>query len=322
MTCPNCGDSEFTLTATYKHAWITCNECGVVQRERRQRYPFDRAWARFLIENTRLRSLFARTLLRQQEIIEDEQRFYNYYHDTASRGVQGTKWESVNASVFANLKKLGIAITGKSVLDVSGGPGFLTQQLQKFAKRAVVTEFSQHAIDGMTKALSIEGVRFDYNSDYLDRCVDGPFDVIFVIYSIGFCNNLREFVRALGKLTQTGSVVYVCHSPPTLGLMLRWQFDEYTYTRCWPADIAAKYFAEIGMEEIARLDEGRFRYDEDWYDNATRLPARILLRFHRLVGRYYWWRATGRNVNVNRELIQKKCAASLSTLSVLAADPV
>jgi hypothetical protein len=135
--------------------------------------------------------------------------------------------------------------------------------------------------------------------------VKGPFDVILIIYSIGFCNDLRAFVQSLKAVMHDRTIVYVCHSPATLGMMLRWQFDEYTYTRGWEMDTVAGYFAEIGFPEHAREDEGSYRYDFQWYDQAGTRIGSILKRLHRLIGRYYRMRALWSGGSMNRELVHK-----------------
>ena len=303
--CPNCHSSDSTKINSYKHCWISCDYCGVVRRERKDRYAFNGRILQAIIRGTRLRSVFERTLLSVDDVIQDETRWYDYYHDAAQRGIAGTKWEAVNASVFANLARYDISVSGKAILDISGGPGFLTKELQRITSRAVVTEFSQFAIDGMTKALGIEGAKFDYNCDEIHKCVSGKFDVVFIISSIGFCDDLRAFVGSLQNVLTKNAIVYLAHSTPTLGMMIRWQFDEYTLRRSWPADIVAKYFAEIGMHEAARVYDGIYRYDENWFFEPRGLLRRALVGVHRVLGNWYLRRALNRKNNINRELVVK-----------------
>jgi SAM-dependent methyltransferase len=302
--CPYCKSMNGTKINTYKHYWITCNECGTVIRERKNHYTYDRPIFRFIIQKTPLRRLYGKTLLPIKEVIEDEKHFYDYYNDTAKKGVAGTKWEKVNQNVFVNLERYRIDVKGKSILDISGGPGFLTKDLTPLAKRVVVTEFSQYAVDGMKKALEIEAVKFDYNTDQINECIDGKFDIIFIIYSIGFCNDLRNFVQSLKKIMHEGSLVYISYSPPTLGLMTRWQFDEYTYTRCWPIETMEKSFAEIGMVEMARIDEGSYRFDRNWFKHANPIVS-LFYGVHRVIGKYYLRRILRKDIKINKELVQK-----------------
>ena len=304
IVCPICKGAKFSSVRTYKHDWHQCDVCETVMRERRPHYTLDIAPIRWLIKHTILDRIYGRTLLRVHEVVAQENVFYDLYGDVAAAGTNGTKWEPLAAMRLADFARHGIDINNKSVLEISGGPGFLAQVMQKVAKRVVVTEFSRSAAEGMAKHLGVEAVKFDYNSDRIDDRVTGPFDVVLIIYSIAFCNDVRGFLRSLKNVMHESTVVYVCHSPGTLGLMLRWQFDEYTHTRCWTEDALAGCFAEIGYPERARESEGRFRYDFQWYDDAGTRVGAVLKRLHRLIAGYYRARALRSDGRFNRSLIQ------------------
>lgn len=284
---------------------MQCRDCLTVWRERRTSYFLDIAPIRTLINGTRLRDLFGITLLRARGVVESEMKFYDCYDKIAASGPSGTKWAPLIDFRLADFSKHGIDISGKSVLEISGGPGFLAQAMQAAAARVVVTEFSALAADGMARSLQVNAVKFDYNSDDIDRLLEGPFDVVLIINSIGFCNDLRSFVASLKTIMHDQTVVYVCHSPGTLGLMLRWEFDEYTYTRCWEPEALATYFAEIGFAEQVREDEGSYPYDHNWYNRAGTRVGTFLKRLHRLIGWLYRVRALRSSSTINRELVQK-----------------
>jgi ubiquinone/menaquinone biosynthesis C-methylase UbiE len=304
LVCPICSGTAFSCVRTYKHDWHQCDTCETVIRERRPHYPLDLTPIRWLIKHSILNRIYGATLLRVHEVVAEENVFYDLYGEVAAAGTKGTKWEPLAEMRMADFARQSIDIKGKSVLEISGGPGFLAQAMQKVARRVVVTEFSNSAAQGMAKYLGVEAVKFDYNSDRIDHCVTGPFDVVLIIYSIAFCNDVRGFLRSLKNVMHENTVIYVCHSPGTLGVMLRWQFDEYTHTRCWTEDALAACFAEIGYPERARESEGSFRYDFQWYDDAgTRIGA-FLKRLHRVIGRYYRARAFGSDGRFNRTLIQ------------------
>ena len=156
----------------------------------------------------------------------------------------------------------------------------------------------------MKKKLEIEAIKFDYKSDQINECIDSKFDIIFIIYSIGFCDDLRNFVQSLRKLMHEESIVYVCYSPPTLGLMIRWQFDDYTYRRSWPIETVTKILSEIGMIEIAKEDEGSIRYNENKYNQTKNPLAKLFTSAHKLIEKYYINRAL-KNKFINKELVQK-----------------
>ncbi|HEX6222781.1 MAG TPA: hypothetical protein VFZ52_00125, partial [Chryseolinea sp.] len=165
--CPSCKNNKFYVVDTYKHLWLTCKDCGTVVRERKEKYAYDTPLHRFFINNFILGRPFRANLLPQPAVRQDERHFYDYYNDVARKGEKGTKWETANNRIVTNLEKFGIDVKDKKILDISGGPGFLTKRLKPLASRVVVTEFSTDAVNGMNKALDIEGVKYDYNSDRL-----------------------------------------------------------------------------------------------------------------------------------------------------------
>lgn len=302
--CPNCKHNAYYIVDTYKHLWVTCKNCDTVVRERKEKYEYNTPIFRFLIRNFIFGRPFRPNLLPLPDVRQDERHFYDYYNEVAKKGEKGTKWESANDEVIANLEKFGIDVKDKNILDISGGPGFLTKRLQPLGKRVVVTEFSADAVNGMTKALGIEGVKYDYNSDRLSSCLSDKFDVIIIVYSIGFCNDLQKFVRELKEIMHEKSVVYITYSPPSLGLMIRWQFDEYTYNRCWPIEVMTKCFNDIGMTEANRVDEGDYKYDHNWFTSGRNWVSASLYKVHRAIGRKYLAKALADPEVRNKELVQ------------------
>lgn len=305
VNCTSCASVNCSMVRTYKHDWHQCGDCGTVRRERRPFYPFDIFPIRPLINHTILKRLFGATLLRVHDVVAEEKKFYDLYAEVSAKGAAGTKWEAMTPLRLEDFEKCGVDLAGKSVLEISGGPGFLAQAIQPIARRIVVTEFSQSAADGMALALGIETVKFDYNNDRIDECVQGTFDVVVIIYSLGFCNDVRAFAQSLKSITHDKTLIYVCHSHGSLGLMLRWQFDEYAYTRCREPDEMAKCFSEAGFHECVREDEVSYRYDLNWYNEAGTVVGSILRRIHRVIARYYLARALLSPGHFNRDLVQR-----------------
>jgi hypothetical protein len=305
VNCTNCASVNCSVVRTYKHDWHQCGDCGTVRRERRPSYPLDNFPIRTLINRSILKRLFGATLLRVHEVVAEEKKFYDLYGEVSAKGPEGTKWAAMTPMRLEDFERCGIYLAGKSVLEISGGPGFLAKAIHPIAKRVVVTEFSQSAADGMAESLGIETVKFDYNNDSIDQCVKGEFDVIVIIYSLGFCDDVRAFAQSLRAISHDETVIYVCHSPGSLGLMLRWEFDEYAYTRCREPDEMARCFSEAGFYERIREDEVSYRYDQNWYDEAGTVVGSMLRRIHRVIARYYLARALRSAGRFNRDLIQR-----------------
>jgi len=294
--CPVCGGCSKTGIDSYKHTWVSCNDCGNVFRKRKERYLFSRLIphniARMFLSD-RLRS----NLYAMEDIREDESLFYDYYASVSATNVEETKWAPLFDKLRNNLGKYGVDMTDKKVLDISGGPGFLTREIAKIAKKAVVTEYSQVSVDGMIKNLGINAVKFDYNTDDLSNVVSDKFDIIIIEYSINFCTNLKKFVASLREILNERGVVYVSFCPPTLGCCIRWQFDEYTYNILYQPETMAKIFQEEGFSLISGLSAS-------WPDNHYSYSAKRPL-MARLSYLPYVFLARAGNKSINRELIQK-----------------
>jgi len=237
-----------------------------------------------------------RTLYPVEEVIQSEDRFYDYYADTAHAGAAGTKWQDQIDTVTRRLNEVGIDLAGARVLDVSGGPGFLTQHISKLARRAVVTEFSDVAVEGMRKALGVEAVKFDYNADDLAEQVEGPFDVVLVDASVNFARDLLKFARSLRSICERPALAYVTFSTPTLGCCLRWQYDEYTYNILYQPQTVTTAFASAGFRLADAHWELPYHYRSGvgWKLRMLRVPMEAAFRL----------RAAGRDIGVDHSLYQ------------------
>lgn len=184
------------------------------------------------------------------------ERFYDYYDEASRAGIAGTKWVIQRDRVMGRLHEWGVSAHGRATLDISGGPGFLTMELlRRGARRAVVTEFSEPSVEGMRRNLGVEAVKFDYASDRLVDVAPGPWDVVLVDASVNFCTDLRAFTRDLTAVLAPDGAAYVSWTQPTLGTMLRWQFDDYTYLALYPRPVMEEAFARAGLAPVASLDE-------------------------------------------------------------------
>ena len=258
--CATCGGSRGVTVTTYKHEWWTCRRCGTTRRVRRIRYPVPRGVPR------RFAGLFApaglmRLLYPEQDVIVEERRFYDYYAHASSLDVSTTKWAGQIDAVTRRLASAGIDVVGREILDVSGGPGFLTAHLQaNGAKRAVMTEFSPEAVEGIQRNLAIDAVKFDYQADDLRDVVTGQFDVAIVDASINFSMDVSGFLGSLRSVLRPGSYAYISFAQPSLGLFLRWQFDEYTYNQLFTTATFDDLAQRAGFSVVEPIEEDPFDY--------------------------------------------------------------
>ncbi len=157
LECTVCGGSSMSLINSYKHKWLSCNDCGNIFRKRKERYFVPRILHRG-IANRILPSGAMNMLYPMQEVIEEEAHAYDYYDEASKLAVEGTKWFDQINNIKKTLEHYGIDLKGKRILDISGGPGFVAVELAKTAEKVVVTEFSKTAVDGMKRHLDVNAV--------------------------------------------------------------------------------------------------------------------------------------------------------------------
>jgi len=164
------------------------------------------------------------------------------------------------------------------------------------ARRCVVTEFSDLAVDGIRDALGVEAAKFDYNTDNLAEQVEGPFDVVLVDASVNFACDLVGFVRSLRRVCEHQALVYVTFTTPTVGCCLRWQFDEYTYNVLYQPQTMVTAFGSAGfrLEGASWEQSYDYRSGVGWKLRVLRAPIEAL----------YWCRSMGRNLGLDRSLRQ------------------
>jgi SAM-dependent methyltransferase len=217
-----------------------------------------------------------------ENVIADERRFYSYYQTMSATNPEGTKWASQIETVTARLRESGLTFDGKDVLDISGGPGFLSKHIAaQGARRTIVTEFSPAAVEGMRKNLGLDAAVFDYQSHDIRDAVDGPFDLVIIDYSINFCLDVNGFAQSLAKVLRPGAFVYVSWVHPTMGCVLRWQFDEYTYNALYGPDILDGAFVNSGLRVRASFADVPydFRTGLTWKHRLVRDPISLWYRY-------------------------------------------
>ena len=302
--CTYCKSSRIDTVDTYKHNWHVCGDCFNAYREKKEKLFWDNPITQGLFRKSKLRHVYGHTLLYRKDVIGDKTKAYDYYVQSLEKGFQGTKWETAPERIVKNAEKHGLEVQGKRVLDISGGPGHLSSYLKNKASQVVCTELSEPSVEAMKKTLGIEAVVFDYNAHSIHEVVDGPFDTIFINYSIGYCNDLRAFASSLKKVMHKDSQLYLAYSPPSLGLFLRWQMADYPYTRCWQYETISKVFAEIGMKEVVREDESQQYYNENqWVYHE--FSGNTLMGLIRQTASHYKRKASHSKARFNRDLYQK-----------------
>lgn len=275
QACPVCSHDGLASTLTYKHVWHTCQRCLNTTRERRDRYPAER-----LPRLPRLPSTLERMLYPGPAVIDEPERFYDYYAQAAERRVEQTKWQAQIDRVTGRLVARGAKLDG-AILDVSGGPGFLTRHLAQTARRAVVTEYSPRAVVGMREALGVEAVTFDYQADRIGERVSGPFNTVVIDASLNFCRDVPRFARDLASVCAPDALVYASFTVPTLGCCLRWGYDDYTYEVLYQPQTVVQSFNIAGFRLASSEWDAPFDYRTGVGGKMRALRAPLELNYRR-----------------------------------------
>ena len=256
-------DPHYVQIDTYKSIWYEDKISGNYLRQQKNIYPYER-----------INDLF-KPLLRHIPIVrnyigflgkgEQGVDFYKYYSGIITSGNRG-KWLDQYKVVNERLQEKDITVTNKSLLDVSGEPGFFCVDARSDAKRVVVTAFAESVALAMRKYLELEAYEFDYQRNRINELFNtSTFDLVFARWSIGFCEDLSTFFKGVHDILVSEGHFYVSFSPASRGVCARWMFDDYTYLRQYTKDYVIKNAQENGFSIVSEWDDGSYI----WYKNIN-----------------------------------------------------
>ena len=254
--CGNLTRSDFFTIPTYKRVWYFCKQCGSAFPDQRVTYPLA-----FL------------PLSAWKPIPRNESSMYDYFvSEDHIRYSEASEQEFFERYIIP----LRIDINNKHVLDISGGNGhFLKKFLERGNSTGMLTEINEPSLAHAKESLGLPTALFNFNEHKLDEIVAEKFDLIMPRAAIMFCANLLQFCQGMHSVLNESGVVVVNHSViPTLGVMLRVQFDEFSYAILRQPETVIKTFEEAGFALTARMDEtdpSMYVYDND-FKKAWRLP--------------------------------------------------
>jgi ubiquinone/menaquinone biosynthesis C-methylase UbiE len=195
--------------------------------------------------------------------------FYKYYTKVIESGIQGDrgKWINEFDSLHSRLKQdANLLINQKNILDLSGEPGFFGFDAKKVenGNNVVVTAFAEEVAQAMKDKLDLESYKFDFNNDTLSRLFTGNlFDIIFVRYAIGFCEDLKVFLEDCIRVMEADGYLYISFSPASRGVCARWMFDDYTYLKQYTRDYMIKEAQKAGFTLVKEWDDGSYIWDKN-----------------------------------------------------------
>lgn len=269
--CEFC-DAEGSVVSvkTYKHLWLACDACGNYRRSTRDSYPlapiFDSKPIRSLPKGAALSAAFGHK--------PDGVDYYRYYEDILKAG-DPKHWADEFQTFHAEMEEHGISLAGKSMLDVSGEPGFFAKSATAANIDVTVTAFADNVAGAITKHLDVPSFKFDFNSDDLTQSASGAkFDIICVRNAISFCEALPDFVTQAKDSLKPGGRLYILFSPPSRGMLLRWMLDDYTYLRLYTPEHIRRVAEAAGLHFDWQDYHGRYHWAKDVHPalKAARIP--------------------------------------------------
>lgn len=147
----------------------------------------------------------------------------------------------------------------KSVLDISGGPGFVGKYLGSTCKRVVVTECCAEATKAMADTLGINAVKYDYSEDDLEALFAERFDIVLLRSSIIFCPDLDKLIATIRKVICPEGYVLVESIIPSLGEVFWWQQMEFKFPIIYSQQYIEKCFYKHGFSlKLAYREYGSY----------------------------------------------------------------
>jgi SAM-dependent methyltransferase len=258
--CKTCNERDIFTLDTYKRLWHCCRTCGTAESRQKSSY---------------LLSFLPYADL-QKDHVMDEEKMYDYFVDQIH-----IDWSEREGREFISnyLQPSGLDVSGKDLLDISGGNGHFIKQIEKLGARITLTEINRRTIDYARQQHGYEVLEYNLNEHDLPSLTQRQFDIVFARACIMFAKNLGKFADEIRRSLIPGGVLMVNHSViPTLGVMLRTQLDEFSYFVLRQPESIIEEFKKQGFELHHRADEtdpGLYVYDHD-----------LLLRW-RLLHRFY-----------------------------------
>ena len=248
--CSECGSNKkFISISVYKRWWRVCQECGSAFTEKKSSYKFSLLPYKALKRNNDL----------------DSASIYDYFADAAH-----IEWSIADGEELLNryITPYINNIKDKKILDISGGNGHALNQLYKEGANVELTEINEKAIQYAKSNFTFPVHYFDLNECSLSATGNqSQYDIIMTRACIMFCDDLVRLANEIySKLVPGGFYILNNTIEPTLGIMLRTQFDEYSFHVLRQPAHVRKICEDIGFEVVDQIDEvdpSMYAYDND-----------------------------------------------------------
>lgn len=239
--CAICNSENIVQIKTYKFNWYFCNSCGCGSSELRQKYPLNSInwlFVKYLKYKNWKRTI--NRLTKDKSVEDNNSTIYDYFVTQ-----DHIDWSIQNAKEFEKtiIKNYQIELKDKHVLDISGGNGHcLKYFIDKYKCDGVLTEFNKRAIKYASEQLNLKTQYYDFSvHEPTSIFKEKKFDIIFMRACIMFVSELDKTIIGLKKILKDGGLLIIQNSIiPTLGVILRTQFDEYNFLSLYSSQFLTK----------------------------------------------------------------------------------
>ena len=256
MSCQICGHETIEKISLYKHIWLKCSECGNAKKIKRERYALqfiaNLSIFTVLLKNIpKVRAIhnLVKNLGKNEEGID----LYDHYLQDGIVTSHGSPWEGHSAKLLEEIKS-NITHDTKSmtVLDISGGPGYVINELRENFSSVSVTEFSPTTVHRMSKLLNLRSHLYNFNSMQLKEVTKQKYDLILSRHALNFVDDINDFAFQLSKSVNKDGFLYLSFVTTNVQAMVRWQMEDYIYNYLFDCDYLSKIFSDFGFQEVHR----------------------------------------------------------------------
>lgn len=237
--CANCHSMEVYIVNSYKHHCLICRDCSnVTHVKKNTKLLFEYFIPRKLAKSILPTKAFMRLFSDKGDF--EYEKFYDAFVDETNN-VTDKRLSDIN-QVLDTLNYFNYDISGKKILDISGGPGFVPGHLSNISSECCTTEHSELAAKAISDHFGIRAKRFDYNKDKINEVYNEKFDLILIRSSVIFCENVDILLKNCSTILEDDGCVLIESIVPTLGEVLWWQTLEYKFPRIHSQETLEKYF--------------------------------------------------------------------------------
>ena len=144
---------------------------------------------------------------------------------------------------------------GSSILDVSGGPGFVARILtDEYGMQVTVTEYVPDLCEGMRRHLDLTSLKLDLSQPTNDfRSIeDDSFDLVLLRNCLYFAHDIHPLASELKRVLRPGGRILVKLIFPNLATLTKCQFEDYTPAVYWSPKAIGIAMAKVGLKVVSQ----------------------------------------------------------------------